>query len=93
MHLCVLSVWSVRTYARSSEYFSPVFTMGEKDMRAGESGTINGDDLRTVRNKVEKVLDVLKHVKMDTFHGPDQIYQRTLWESGEENVGTLAKII
>lgn len=53
-----------------NEYFSPVFTT-EKDMKTWEIGKVNGDVLMTIHITVKEVLNVLRHMKVDTFPGPD----------------------
>eukprot|EP00061_Rhincodon_typus_P011302 g36215.t1 len=40
----------------------------------------------------EKVLDLLKHIKVDKSPGPNQMYTRTLWETTEVIAGPIAEI-
>eukprot|EP00061_Rhincodon_typus_P003595 g20472.t1 len=70
-----------------NEYFSCVYR-GERH----ELGEVSGDILGTVHITVEKVLEVLEHMKVDKCSGPDQIYPRTLQEARKEIAGALAYI-
>eukprot|EP00061_Rhincodon_typus_P015259 g42835.t1 len=65
-----------------NEYFAPVITV-EKDMETRELGEINSDILKSVHITEEKVLDILKRIKVDKSLGPDQAYPRILWEVRE----------
>lgn len=58
-------------------------------MKTGEPVIVNGDDLRIVLIIVEKVLGILRQMKVDTSPWSDQAYPRTLWESREEITGAL----
>eukprot|EP00061_Rhincodon_typus_P010248 g34398.t1 len=74
-----------------NKYFASVLTV-EKDMEFGEYGEIKSDNLKNVHITEEKVLNVLKHIKMDKSMGPDQVYPRTLWEAREEIAGPFTEI-
>eukprot|EP00061_Rhincodon_typus_P001735 g15620.t1 len=74
-----------------NEYFAAVFTV-EKNMEFRELEEINSDILKNVHITEEVVLDILQHIKVDKFPGPDQVYPRTLWEVREVIAGPLTEI-
>jgi len=67
------------------EYFSSVFTL-EKDMKAWEFRDVNSDVFNGTHITEDKVLEVLKCIKVDKSQGPDQMHPRILWEAREKIV-------
>lgn len=64
----------------------------EKDTKTKEPEKTSVDVLGIDLIRAQKVLDVIKHLKIDTFLGPDWIYPRRLWVVRDKIAAALGEM-